>query len=131
MERVARQASSCYGKSVSDFRNANGKLLPLPKVVREIRAFMRKAPSCDYCVMIGTDSQRHADGRANFVTAIVVHRVGHGARYFWRKTFNRRRFFKTIRERMYAEALATIRVASAWRMLAARRHNRLQGGAPR
>lgn len=51
----------------------------------EIIRFMRAKPSQHYKITIGTDSELLADGRADFVTAVVVHRIGNGGRYFWRR----------------------------------------------
>jgi hypothetical protein len=57
-------------------------------VVEEISLFINQEPEKFYRIVIGSDSQakRVADhDQIDFVTAIIVHREGHGARYFWRK----------------------------------------------
>lgn len=61
-----------------------------------------------YNLIIGTDS--FLGKETLFVTAIVVHRVGHGGRYFYRKT--RRRKIDNIRQRIFYEATMSIEVAS-------------------
>ena len=56
--------------------------------------------------MIGTDSERLADGRSDFVTAVVVHRVGNGGRYFWRRTELGK--FHTLRDRIIQEVIVSL-----------------------
>jgi hypothetical protein len=62
-----------------------------------------------YKIIIGSDSQRLEDKSADFVTAIVVHRVGNGGRYFWRRYSLGK--FHTLRDRIITEALNSIEVA--------------------
>src|SRR3972149_3076780 len=62
--------------------------LGMEKVISEIEDFINEEPRSFYRLVIGSDSQTKAiNGKAeiNFVTAIVVHRRGRGARYFWKK----------------------------------------------
>lgn len=62
-----------------------------------------------YKVTIGTDSQLLADGNADFVTAVVVHRVGNGGRYFWRRLDAQK--MHTLRERIIKEVLISLDIA--------------------
>ena len=71
--------------------------------------FMKDDSRRKYKIMIGTDSARLADGRADFVTAVVVHRVGNGGRYFWRRLELRN--FHTLRDRIIREVLLSLEVA--------------------
>jgi len=80
-----------------------------PEVVAEIIAYMRSDLARQYRVTIGTDSELASDKNADFVTAIVVHRIGNGGRYFWRR-FELGKFY-TLRDRMIREALISIDVA--------------------
>ena len=61
---------------------------------------MRAEPARKYSITIGTDSELLAGHKADFVTAIVVHRVGNGGRYFWRRIEDGKkvRFFKSTGE---------------------------------
>ncbi|MDI3481003.1 MAG: uncharacterized protein PWQ97_658 [Tepidanaerobacteraceae bacterium] len=59
--------------------------LPLSEVVSDMIAFMEEEPSASYKLIIGTDSQ--ARDHVCFVTAIIIHRVGKGARYYYRRKF--------------------------------------------
>ncbi|HNR24425.1 MAG TPA: ribonuclease H-like YkuK family protein [Candidatus Bipolaricaulis anaerobius] len=75
--------------------------LSFQEVVDEILAMMAAAPEASYEVVVGTDSQTYAD-EVDYVSAIVVHRVGRGGRYFWRREKDERP--QSLRERIYREA---------------------------
>ncbi len=95
---------------MTEFLNgSNGIPLTVDQVVAEIGAFMRAAPERRYKVTLGTDSELLADKDADFVTAIVVHRVGNGGRYYWRR-FELGKFH-TLRDRMIREALISLELA--------------------
>ncbi len=91
------------------FISSLGIRLTVPQVVEEIMAFMGKDLLSRYRVTIGTDSQLLSSKNADFVNAVVVHRVGNGGRYFYR------RFelgtFHTLRDRMIREALISLELA--------------------
>lgn len=89
--------------------NSNGMPLTIDQVVAEIVAFMKSEPTRHYKVTLGTDSELLADKDADFVTAVVVHRVGNGGRYFWRR-FELGKFH-TLRDRMIREALISLELA--------------------
>lgn len=62
--------------------------LTVGKMLKEISFFVSEDPGSFYSLVIGTDSQiKNINGKAecDFVTAIVIHRKGKGARYFWKK----------------------------------------------
>ena len=61
-----------------------------------------------YNLIIGTDS--FVGTESVFVSAVIVHRVGHGGRYFYRKT--RRRKIESMRHRIFYEATMSIELAS-------------------
>ena len=67
------------------FVSSLGIRLTVSQVVEEIMAFMGKDLLARYRVTIGTDSQLLSDKNADFVNAVVVHRVGNGGRYFYRR----------------------------------------------
>ncbi len=91
------------------FNDAYGLKLDAERVAREIVAFMRTDERYAYKVMIGTDSLALANNKADFVTAIVVHRVGNGGRYFWRRV-DAGKFF-TLRDRIIREVLISLDAA--------------------
>ncbi|OGY98153.1 MAG: hypothetical protein A2855_01120 [Candidatus Liptonbacteria bacterium RIFCSPHIGHO2_01_FULL_57_28] len=93
----------------SKFHSSLGLELSIPQIVAAILGFMREAPERRYRVTLGTDSELLADKQADFVTAIVVHRIGNGGRYFWRR-FNLGKFH-TLRDRIIQEVMISLDAA--------------------
>jgi hypothetical protein len=93
----------------SFFNDTMGARLSLEAVVREVAAFMAGDASRRYRLTIGTDSELLNDKNADFVTAIVVHRIGNGGRYFYHR-FELGKFH-TLRDRIIREALISVDVA--------------------
>lgn len=83
--------------------------LELPQVREKILHFLAEDPEPTYRIVIGSDSQPHNGSGVDFVTAIVVHRVGNGGIYFWKRIVNKKHYF--LRERMYAEATLSLETA--------------------
>ena len=88
------------------FNSSFGLKLTIPEVVRAIQDFMAAAPQRTYTITIGTDSEKRLAASADFVTAIVIHRVGNGGRYFWRHIHLDN--IHTLRNRMYQEVLLSL-----------------------
>ncbi len=88
------------------FNSSLGLKMTVRQVADEIVRFMKAEPKRKYKIMVGTDSERLMDGRADFVTAAVVHRVGNGGRYFWRRAQLGK--FHTLRDRIIREVLISI-----------------------
>lgn len=91
------------------FNSHSGERFSIPELVKEIIRFLKKDPLKQYKIMIGTDSEQLTGGRADFVTAVVVHRIGSGGRYFWRRTEFQK--VPTMRDRIIKEVLISIEVA--------------------
>ena len=53
------------------------------EIIEEIKKFINENENYDYKISIGTDSQKHKEIH-RYITAIVVHRVGNGAQYFYK-----------------------------------------------
>src|SRR5438105_2918404 len=88
------------------FTSAQGLKLTLSQVVEEVIQFMKADSQSVYSVTIGTDSLAMADKSADFVTAVVVRRVGNGGRYFWRRATLGK--FHTLRERIIKEVMISL-----------------------
>src|SRR5271154_2910262 len=97
------------GEAPQDFFNSSLGMHVPAEEVREIIAYMRAEPTRQYKVTIGTDSELLHTKSADFVTAIVVHRVGNGGTYFWRR-FELGKFH-TLRDRIIKEVLISLEVA--------------------
>lgn len=76
-----------------------------------VASFMNEDPKSQYRVVIGTDSGGRQRGGVDFITAVVIHRVGRGAIYFWKKTHQENPL--VLRQRMYTEALISLEMAEA------------------
>lgn len=82
--------------------------LEIPQVVDKIDEFITTHPG-DYKFIVGTDSQAY-NGTVLFVTAFVVHRVGKGAVYFYRKNKVSKKY--SLADRMFTEACYSMDLAS-------------------
>jgi Uncharacterized protein conserved in bacteria len=74
----------------------------------DIVAYMQESPDSRYRVIIGTDSQFAEE--TCFVTAIIVHREGKGARYYY--TREKEHIGRSLRQRIYYETARSLGVAS-------------------
>ena len=54
------------------------------EVVEDIIEFINEDNKSEYKVVVGTDSEQ-GNGSAEFVSVVVVHRVGKHGRYFWKR----------------------------------------------
>ena len=90
------------------FRSPTQGRMQLAKVAKEISSYVGQDSQRKYRLIVGTDS--NGDKRADFVTAIIVCRVGRGGRYFWKKT-NGNKTFHTIRDRIYQEVTLSLQTA--------------------
>lgn len=80
-------------------------------VVSSLFDFIREEPEHHYRIIIGTDSrdvQEKPPIRA-FVTALIIHRVGFGGRYFWRRVHLKG--VQSIRDIIYHEAFLSLQVS--------------------
>jgi len=97
-------------KKIETFHSPTHGKLTLPQIIDSITAFIRNAPDYQYHIIIGTDSQNYNGKGIDFVTALVVHRVGGGGIYFW-KSYNQKRPY-SLKEKIYEEALASLDFAN-------------------
>ncbi|MEW6662706.1 MAG: ribonuclease H-like YkuK family protein [Bacillota bacterium] len=82
--------------------------MTLEQVYQDIVAFMQGAPDANFKVIIGTDSQVKEE--TCFVTAIIIHHVGRGARYYYRK--KRQRKITSLRQKIFYETALSLETAS-------------------
>src|SRR3989344_6696694 len=95
------------------FHSSTGDQLNPNEVIKEIIEFINADNRRCYKVIIGTDYEKLQDSTADFVTAIVVHRVGNGGRYFWRRIASAeigKKYF-TLRDRITDEVLTSLEIA--------------------
>ena len=91
------------------FNSSFGLKLDAEQVVNTISKFIDEDPKREYKIIVGTDSEKRLAGRADFVTAIVIHRVGNGGRYFWRHIEADN--IHTLRDRMWKEVLFSLELS--------------------
>lgn len=82
--------------------------LPFPQVVDRIHFFIQQPELYQYKTIVGTDSTLLRNGLAEFATAIVVQRIGHGAIYFVQH--QQLTQMHVLERRMFQEALLSIEV---------------------
>jgi predicted RNase H-related nuclease YkuK (DUF458 family) len=92
-----------------NFNTSFGIKLTVPAVIREIKSFIEEKKDFHYKIIVGTDSLRISDNLADFVIAIVVHRMGNGGRYFWRRIETSKVF--SLRDRIIKEVMFSLETA--------------------
>ncbi len=95
-------------KKSNVFHSPTKGRIKLIKIAKEISDFISQDSQDKYQLVVGTDS--NGDKRADFVTAIIVYRVGRGGRYFWKKT-NGGKVYHTLRDRIYQEVNLSLKTA--------------------
>lgn len=100
-------------KQNGQFTSPSRGVLTNSDMISEISSFVNEEPDRYYRLVIGTDSQtRKTNGTSevDFVSAIIVHRIGRGARYFWRKE-KRTGYPPVLRDKIYTETLMSLDIA--------------------
>ncbi len=82
--------------------------LSFERMFRQIVRYIQEDPDRQYHLIIGTDSL--LGDETTFVTAVIIHRLGRGGRYFYRKFRNRK--IESLRQRILYEASLSLEVAS-------------------
>ena len=93
------------------FNTPYGLKLSIAQVAEEIIRFMKADDQHRYKIVIGTDSEGFEPSSflVDFVTAIVIHRVGNGGKYFWRRAELGK--FHTLRDRIIQEVMLSLEAA--------------------
>ncbi len=81
--------------------------MTFPAVIQDILEFIKLAPDENYRVIIGSDSQVHHD--TCFVSAVVIHRIGKGARYYYHKKIQKK--ITSLRQRIFYETALSLELA--------------------
>ncbi|MBT9282025.1 MAG: ribonuclease H-like YkuK family protein [Hydrogenibacillus schlegelii] len=79
--------------------------LTIAEMLAAIERFIAVDEAGRYKLIIGTDSQTH-HGETLFVTAVIVHRIGKGARFFFHR--QSRPPVQDLRQRVYLETAASL-----------------------
>jgi len=76
------------------------------EMMRDIILYIKGLPTSSYKIIIGSDSQVKSD--TCFITAVIVHRLGKGARYYYRKKTQRK--IKSLRQKIFYETALSLEV---------------------
>ena len=77
----------------------------IDEMCNEIKKFVNEDNNHDYKISIGADSQRHK-GIHRYIIAIVVHRVGNGAQYYYK--IDEIENINSLKQKIMQEALLTL-----------------------
>ncbi len=84
-------------------------ILSFDGMFAELMAFVQEAAAETYTLIIGSDSQAKEHEIA-FVTAVVIHRVGKGARYFYQRRSQRP--MASLRQKIFYETSLSLALAA-------------------
>lgn len=93
---------------MKQYQSTTHGVLTLEEVKDKIVLFMKEQEDARYQVIIGTDSQKK-QGSTDFVTAIIVHRIGTGGIYFWYRTEDNK--IRVLKQRIFEEAALSLTTA--------------------
>ena len=96
------------GKFISPSRGE----VSVTEMIKLISSFVKQEPESFYRLVIGTDSQgKRLNGQSetDFVSAVIVHRKGKGAKYFWKKTKINK--IPVLRDKIYTETQMSLDLA--------------------
>ncbi len=79
------------------------------EVISGLASFVKKEPDRAYKLIVGTDSSGRVSHQADFVTAVIIHRVGQGAIYFWQTKAVAAKM--SLKDRIYQEAFFSLETA--------------------
>ena len=92
-----------------DFYSPTHGRLTRASLKLRISQFMKSDQQAQYRIVIGVDSQRNAKHTFDFVTAVVIQRIGKGGIYFWKREVISKKI--GLKERMYTEAIMSLQSA--------------------
>lgn len=95
------------GEAMEKFISPSRGPLEFDEMYQDILLFMGNCPQGAFKLIIGSDSQVREE--TCFVTAVVIHHVGKGARYYYSKSYHRR--ITSLRQRIFYETALSLNVA--------------------
>jgi hypothetical protein len=78
----------------------------LERLRQIVSNFMAADKNAKYEIVVGTDSQKIQNNKYDFVSALVIHRVGWGGIYFWKRIVQDKKI--SLKERIYQEATMSL-----------------------
>jgi predicted RNase H-related nuclease YkuK (DUF458 family) len=78
----------------------------LENLKKIVSSFMAQNKNATYEIIVGSDSQKIKTGGYDFVSALIIHRVGAGGIYFWKRQIYTKKI--SLKERIYMEATMSL-----------------------
>lgn len=78
----------------------------LQRLKEIVSSFMKSDKKARYEIIVGTDSQKVENHKYDFVSALIIHRVGWGGIYFWKRMVQDKKI--SLKERIYQEATMSL-----------------------
>jgi len=89
-----------------------------PQQVRKhLLSYLKADRDRSYRLVIGTDSQAKNSHGTDFVIAFIVHRIGAGGIYFWKRIEEKKQYI--LKQRIYQEAIYSLTAADEFLKLLA------------
>lgn len=76
-------------------------------LISDLLDYVAQEPHARYKLIVGTDSHTRTD--LCFVTAIIIHRLGKGARYYYRRRHQQR--IRSLRQKIFYETAVSLSLA--------------------
>jgi len=80
--------------------------IDLERLKKIVSSFMGTEKKAKYEIIVGTDSQKIEKNKYDFVSALIIHRVGWGGIYFWKRLVQDKKI--SLKERIYQEATMSL-----------------------
>src|SRR3989304_7226734 len=89
-----------------DYQSPTHGKVNLERLREIVSKFMADDTKAKYEIIVGTDSQKIENNKYDFVSALVIHRVGWGGIYFWKRIVQDKKI--SLKERIYQEATMSL-----------------------
>lgn len=89
------------------FQSPTKGQLSYDRMVTDLLDYVTEEPDAKYKLIVGTDSHTRTD--LCFVTAIIVHRLGKGARFYYRRRHQQK--IRSLRQRIFYETAISLTLA--------------------
>jgi predicted RNase H-related nuclease YkuK (DUF458 family) len=83
--------------------------IDLNSLKKIVSSFMASDKKACYEIIVGTDSQKIAPAKYDFVSALIIHKVGFGGIYFWKREIITKKI--SLKERIYQEAIMSLQTS--------------------
>lgn len=74
-----------------------------------VTSFMAEDKKARYEIIVGSDSQKVKNNTYDFVSALIIHRIGWGGIYFWKRELQDKKI--SLKERIYQEATMSLQTS--------------------